>query len=294
MAGTASGGRSRSKLAPWLLCLPALAYLTVFFVVPVVTLAKMSLSEVSTAARFDPSIAPELTWRWGNYSDAFDRFSDQIIRSFTYAGIATVLSILLGFPLAYVIAFKAGRLKNLLLGLVILPFFVTFLVRTIAWTTLLSDDGVVVSTLNSLGLPLPDDRILATSWGVVFGLTYNFLPFMVLPIYVSLEKIDPRLLEAGRDLYGTAPTTFRKVVLPLALPGLFAGSLLTFIPAAGDFVNATFLGNPETTMIGNVVQDQFYRSKDYPTAAAISFLLMAIIAVGVLVYSKVLGTEELA
>jgi spermidine/putrescine transport system permease protein len=205
-----------------------------------------------------------------------------------------VLALLLAYPLAYVIAFRAGRAKNLLLGLVILPFFVTFLVRTLAWKTILSDGGPLVGVLDALMVPMPDGRILATSWGTVWGLTYNFLPFMILPIYVSLEKIDPSLTQAANDLYANPWRAFRKVVLPLSLPGVFAGSLLTFIPAAGDFINQQYLGSAANPVIGTVIQNEFLKTKDYPAAAALSFVLMAIILVGVLVYAKVLGTEEIA
>ncbi len=290
MAGTASGGARRNRVAPYLLVLPGLAYLALFFVVPILTLAKTSLS-VREGSPFDPTYA--FTWELSNYPDAIDRFSEQFLRSFQYAAIATVFALLLAYPLAYVIAFRAGKAKNLLLGLVILPFFVTFLVRTLAWKTILSDDGWVVDVFQTIGLVPDGGRILSTPAAVIFGLMYNFLPFMILPIYVSLEKIDPRLLEANRDLYGSAFTGFRKVVVPLSLPGVFAGSLLTFIPACGDFINQQYLGSPQESMIGNVIQEQFLKVKDYPTAAALSFVLMAIILVGVLAYAKVLGTEEL-
>ncbi len=199
----------------------------------------------------------------------------------------------MAYPLAYFIAFKAGRAKNFMLGLVILPFFVTFLVRTLAWKTILADDGWVVSVLDTIHLLPSQGRILSTSWGVINGLVYNFLPFMVLPIYVSLEKIDLRLVEAAKDLYSSSRRAFLKVVLPLSLPGVFAGTLLTFIPASGDFINAEYLGSTQTTVIGTVIQKQFLVVKDYPTAAALSFVLMAIILVFVLIYSKVLGTEDL-
>ncbi|MEX0663146.1 MAG: ABC transporter permease [Acidimicrobiia bacterium] len=226
-------------------------------------------------------------------TSTIDGWGDHFQRSFLYAGIATLLCIAIGYPLAYVIAFRGGAYKNLLLGLVVVPFFTTYLIRTIAWQTILFDDGPVVDLLQSLGLMGDSDRLLATPGAVIGGLTYNFLPFMVLPIYVSLEKIDRSLVDAARDLYSTPARAFRKVVLPLSLPGVFAGSLLTFIPAAGDFINAELLGSPTTLMIGNVVQNQFLVQLDYPTAAALSFVLMAIITVAVLIYARVLGTEDL-
>jgi len=290
MAGSAASGRRRSKVAPYLMCLPALLYLMIFFVVPLFTLLKTSLS-VNTGSVFLPQL--RFTWHWSNYNSAFTDYSSQISRSFEYAAAATVISLCLAYPLAYYIAFKAGRAKNFMLGLVILPFFVTFLVRTLAWKTLLSDDGAVVSFLTTIHLIPGEGRILSTSWGVVNGLVYNFLPFMVLPIYVSLEKIDVRLIEAARDLYSSSRRAFLKVVLPLSLPGVFAGTLLTFIPASGDFINAEYLGSTQTTVIGTVIEKQFLVVKDYPTAAALSFVLMTIILAMVLVYSKVLGTEDL-
>lgn len=290
MAGAATSSRERSKIAPYLMIFPALAYLAIFFVVPFFSLARTSLSS-SGGSVFLPTLT--FDWNFGNFVDAFRMYQDPILRSFGYAAAATVLCMLLAFPLAYVIAFKAGRFKNLILGLVILPFFVTFLIRTIAWKTILSDDGWAVGALDTIGL-LPDEgRLLSTSWAVIGGLTYNWIIFMILPLYVSLEKIDPRLLEASRDLYSGGTRSFRKVILPLALPGLLAGSLLVFIPAVGDFINADYLGSTQTTMIGNVIQKQFLVVKDYPAAAALSLGLMGLILVGVLMYTRALGTEEL-
>ncbi len=290
MAGTAGSTRQRSRIAPYLMILPALAYLGVFYVVPFVSLLRTSLSTTGGSVYL-----PTLTFAWdiGNYGQALTDYRDQILRSFGYALTATVLCALLAFPLAYVIAFKAGRFRNLLLGLVILPFFVTFLIRTLAWKTILADDGMVVSALGSVGLLPSEGRLLSTSWAVIGGLTYNWIIFMILPLYVALEKIDPRLLEASRDLYGTNRRTFGKVILPLSMPGVLAGSLLVFIPAVGDFINADYLGGTQTTMIGNVIQKQFLVIKDYPVAAAMSFVLMAFILVGVLLYTRALGTEDI-
>jgi spermidine/putrescine transport system permease protein len=290
MAGVASSSRQRSKIAPYLMILPALVYLAVFFVVPFFSLARTSLSS-SGGSVFMPTLT--FSWDFGNYLDAFTRFPDQITRSFGYALTATVVCLLLAYPLAYVIAFKAGRYKNLILGLVILPFFVTFLIRTLAWKTILADDGFVVSALGSIGLLPSEGRLLSTSWAVIGGLIYNWIIFMILPLYVSLEKIDPRLLEASKDLYSSNTRSFRKVILPLSMPGVLAGSLLVFIPAAGDFINADYLGSTQTTMIGNVIQQQFLVVKDYPAAAALSLALMAVILAGVLMYTRALGTEDL-
>jgi spermidine/putrescine transport system permease protein len=290
VAGVASSTRQRSRIAPYLMILPALAYLGVFYVVPFISLFRTSLSTMSGSIYL-----PTLTfaWEFGNYGRALTEYRDQILRSFGYALSATVLCLLLAFPLAYVIAFKAGRFKNLLLGLVILPFFVTFLIRTIAWKTILADDGWVVDALGAIGLLPSEGRLLSTGWAVVGGLTYNWIIFMILPLYVSLEKIDSRLLEASRDLYASNRRMFGKVILPLAMPGVLAGSLLVFIPSVGDFINADYLGSTRTTMIGNVIQKQFLVVKDYPVAAAMSFVLMALILAGVLLYTRALGTEDL-
>lgn len=290
MAGVASSNRQRSKLAPYLMILPALAYLGIFYVVPFVSLFRTSLSTMGGSIYL-----PKLTfaWEFGNYGQALSDYREQILRSFGYALTATVLCALLAFPLAYVIAFKAGRYKNLLLGLVILPFFVTFLIRTLAWKTILADDGWVVHTLGTVGLLPSEGRLLSTGWAVIGGLTYNWIIFMILPLYVSLEKIDARLLEASRDLYATNRRMFGKVIMPLAMPGVLAGSMLVFIPSVGDFINADYLGSTQTRMIGNVIQKQFLVVKDYPVAAALSFVLMALILVGVLIYTRALGTEDL-
>jgi len=290
MAGIAASGRKQAKWVPYAMIAPGMIYLGIFFVYPIITLFMESLS-TNTGSVFLPEFT--FSWEWANYTNAFSEYQEQIIRSFWYAFAATVLALAMAYPLAYYIAFRAGRSKNLMLGLVILPFFVTFLVRTIAWKTILADDGWVVSLLGAIGVLPSEGRLLSTSWAVIGGLTYNFLPFMVLPIYVSLEKIDPRLLEASKDLYAKPAKGFRKVILPLSMPGVLAGSLLTFIPASGDFINAEYLGGTQTTMVGTVIQKQFLVVKDYSTAAALSFMLMAIILVAVLAYTRALGTEDL-
>jgi spermidine/putrescine transport system permease protein len=293
----AGGPGIRRRLAPYGLLKPGLLFLALFYLAPVFTLLKTSMSTLPS--RF--AVVPEFSWTLENYREAFSRFGPQFERGFLYAGIATVLCVLLGYPLAYVIAFRGGRWRNLLLGLVVVPFFTSYLIRTIAWSSLLADEGPIVGVLDRLGLVtvmewlglMDNGRLLNTATAVVGGLTYNFLPFMILPIYVSLEKIDPALVDAARDLYSTSASAFRRVVLPLSLPGVFAGTLLTFIPAAGDFVNAQYLGGPNNTMIGNSIQDQFLRQNNTPLAAAMSFVLMAIITVGVVVYTKFFGTEEI-
>ena len=291
------GLRARPRI-PYVIALPGLLFLFVFFIVPLITLFKISLS--TKPDRLLPQY--DFTWEWSNFGTAFDDFGTQLVRSFAYAGAATVLCIVIAYPIAYFIAFKAGKYRAILLGLVMVPFFTSFLLRTIAWQTLLSDSGPVMDFIRMISIDealdrigfLENGRLLNTQTAVIGGLTYNFLPFMLLPIYVSLEKIDLNLVDAAADLYSPFRRTFLKVVLPLSLPGVFAGTLLTFIPATGDFINAELLGNPNTSVIGNVVQTQFLERNDYPTAAAISFVLMAIITVAVLIYAKFLGTEDLA
>lgn len=274
-------------LTPYLLLAPGLAWLLVFFAVPLGFLAYQSLQSGS----FDVGYA--FTWAWGNYWDAIRNYKGHFVRSFEYAGIATALALLLSYPLAYWIAFRGGRWKNLLLLFIIAPFFVTYLIRTLAWGTILADNGFVVGILRDLGLVGANGHLLATSTAVVAGITYNFLPFMALPLYVSLEQIDPRLIEAAQDLYASKWKAFLRVTLPLSLPGVVAGTLLTFIPAAGDFINAQLLGSPKQHMIGNVIQSKFLELTDYPAAASMSFVLMAIILVFITLYARAVGTEKL-
>jgi len=292
------GPEARRQLVPYGLLKPGVLWLALFYLAPLFTLLRQSLSTLPT--RF--SVEAEFDWSFGNYADAVTDFRGQFLRSFQYAGIATVLCVVIGYPLAYVIAFRGGRWKHLLLGLVVVPFFTSYLIRTIAWQSLLADRGPIVTGLERLQVTGPMEwlgimdggRLLDGTAAVIGGLTYNFLPFMILPIYVSLEKVDPTLVDAAKDLYSASIGAFRRVVLPLSLPGVFAGTLLTFIPAAGDFINAEYLGNPTTTMIGNSIQDQFLVQTNTPRAAAMSFVLMAIVTVAVILYSKFVGTEELA
>jgi len=280
--------RRRRGAAPYLLLAPGLAWLAFFFVVPLGFLGHQSLEKQNPI-----DFTYTFRWAWHNYSDAITTYHTQLVRSLEYAAMATVIALLISYPLAYWIAFRGGRWKNVLLLFIIGPFFVTYLIRTLAWETILADQGPVVSVLKHLGVLGADGRLLATSTAVVTGITYNFLPFMALPLYVSLEQIDGRLIEAAQDLYASRAKAFLRVTLPLSLPGLFAGTLLTFIPAAGDFINAQLLGTPRQFMIGNVIQSKFLELTDYPSAAALSFILMAAILSLVLLYARVLGTEKL-
>ncbi len=273
-------------LTPYLLLAPGLLWLAIFFLVPLGFLGYQSLQS---------GIFPnfEFSWELSNFTDAFSEYRTQLGRSFLYAGIATTVSLLLAYPLVYWIAFRAGPWRNFFLLLIVAPFFVTYLIRTLAWLNILADEGPVVGILQALHILGEDERLLATTFAVVAGITYNFFPFMALPLYVSLEQVEPRLLEAAKDLYASPTQAFLRVTLPLSAPGIVAGTLLTFIPAAGDFINAEYLGTPNQAMIGNVIQAKFLESLDYPTAASLSFVLMATILVSLLVYARVVGTEKL-
>jgi spermidine/putrescine transport system permease protein len=285
----------RRRRVPYLLLLAGVAWLLVFFVAPMVYQASTSVQTGSLDAGF------KVTWHFATYWDALRSYWPQFVKSLVYSGTATVLCLVIGYPLAYTIAFRAGRWRNVVLMLVIAPFFTSFLIRTLAWKTILADGGPVVGALNTLHVLdvtnwlgfTSGDRVLATPLAVVCGLTYNFLPFMILPLYTSLERIDGRLHEAAGDLYAKPFTTFRKVTFPLSMPGVVSGTLLTFIPASGDYVNADLLGSTDTRMVGNVIQTQFLRILDYPTAAALSFILMAAILIMVTLYIRKSGTEDL-
>jgi spermidine/putrescine transport system permease protein len=273
----------------YLLIAPGAVFLLLFFVFPFYSLIATSL--------YDPSGSDfrgyEMTYAVGNFVDAIQAYWRPMLRSLLYGGLATAFCLVLGYVLAYAIAFKSGRWKTLLLVLVIAPFFTSFLIRTLSWKLLLADDGFVVNSLQFLQLLGDDGRLLATPVAVVAGLTYNFLPFMVLPLFASLDKIDYRLIEASGDLYANPVRAFFKVTWPLSLPGVVSGTLLTFIPATGDFINAEILGNTNTRMIGSVIQSLFTDANDYPAAGALSVILMVMILALVLLYVRRAGTEEL-
>ena len=280
--------RNRRGLIPYLLLAPGLLWLLVFYLVPALTMFMSSFWSGSIERGYEFALE-----NYTNYTTALSRFQPQFFRSIVYGAAATLLTLAIAYPLAYAIAFRGGRFKNLLLFLVVAPFFTSFLLRTISWKIILGDDGLMLGPLKDLGVVDRGFAILATPVAVVSGITYNFLPFMTLPIYVSLEKVDTRLVEAAQDLYASRLGAFRRITLPLSLPGVFAGSLLTFIPAMGDYVNAELLGNPSTTMIGNVIQNQFLTQNNFPMASALSFILMAGILIAVGIYARLLGTEEL-
>ena len=275
---------------PYLLLLPGFAFLFTFFILPIINLAQTS---TQTPVVGGDTGEYEQTLAFGNYIQAFVENKEQFGRSFLYASLATIFALAIAYPLAYAIAFKSGKFKNILLVLVVAPFFTSFLLRTIAWKQILGEEGFVVPGLRNLNIIGEQTTLTSTSIAVVAGMTYNFLPFMTLPLYASLERIDSRTIEAAGDLYANGITAFRRVTVPLSLPGVVAGTLLTFIPAAGDYVNAAILGSPNTKMIGNVIESRYFKIVDYPTAAALSFTLMAAILILVTLYIRKAGTEEL-
>ena len=275
---------------PYLLLFPGFAFLLTFFILPILNLAQTS---TQTPIKGGDTGQYEQTFAFGNYITAFTENKEQFARSFVFATFSTVLALIIAYPLAYAIAFKSGKFKNILLVLVVAPFFTSFLLRTIAWKQILGEEGFVVPGLRSLHIISQQTTLTSTSFAVVAGMTYNFLPFMTLPLYASLERIDPRTIEAAGDLYANGLTAFRRVTVPLSLPGVVAGTLLTFIPAAGDYVNAAILGSPTSKMVGNVIESRFFKIVDYPTASALSFTLMAAILVLVTLYIRKAGTEEL-
>jgi spermidine/putrescine transport system permease protein len=279
--------RRHSGLIPYLFLVPGGLWLIVFFVIPLITTASVSLQEGSLATGY------RLTFNFGIYPEAIGRWSDQLARSLQYGLIVTVLAMLIGYPMAYTIAFRGGRYKNILLLLVIMPFFTSFIIRTISWKFILADQGFVLGTLKDIGVVEQGFRLLATPVAVISGITYNFLPFVVLPLYVALERIDPKLIEAATDLYASRFQAFLRVTVPLSISGVFAASLLSFIPAVGDYLNAELLGSRNETMIGNVIQRLFLVNRDYPEAAALSLVLMLGILISVFVYVRLLRGQEL-
>jgi spermidine/putrescine transport system permease protein len=276
----------RGRLAPYALVLPAGLWLLLFFVVPMVAMLSLSLQEGDVVNGY------VLTFRWETYVEVVENYQRHIIRSLWYGLCTTVALIVIAFPIAYYIAFRAGRNKSTYLLIILLPFFVSFVLRTIAWRFLLTDESFLLSALKDWGLLPSQFQVLGTAFAVIAGLVYNFLPFMVLPIYVALERIDPRVMEAARDLYANPVQVFSRVVFPLALPGVFAGVLMTFVPASSDYVNSELLGSSDTTMIGQVIQAQYLVNSNYPAASALSFSLMAVLLIGIFIYARLLGTED--
>jgi spermidine/putrescine transport system permease protein len=277
---------TRGRLTPYLVGLPGGLWLGIFFVVPILVMLSLSLQSGNAEEGY------RFTWAWSNYADAWDFYHTQFVRSIIFGLIVTVLCLVLAYPMAYWIAFYGGSRKSTYLFLILLPFFVSFVIRTASWKFILNDEGFVFGPLKDAGLLPGDFHILATSTAVIGGLTYNYLPFMVLPLYVALERIDPSLVEAAYDLFASRAQAFRRVVFPLSLPGVFAGVLITFVPVASDFVNSGILGGTQTTMIGNVIQTEYLTNNQYPLASAMSFILMAALLIGIFAYARALGTEQ--
>lgn len=276
----------RRRLAPYWLILPGGLWLAVFFVVPMLAMVNVSLESGSLETGFSQ------TFSWHNYTDMISSYHSQLLRSLVYGLVTTVITIVLAYPVAYFIAFRGGRHKSTYLFLILLPFFVTFVIRTISWQFLLADNGIVLGHLKGWGVLPQGFHVLATPYAVIGGLVYNFLPFMVLPIYVALERIDGSLLEAARDLYASRRAVLTKVVLPLSLPGVFAGVILTFVPAAADYVNAQILGGTGQVMIGNIIETLYLTNSQYPQASALSSILLAALLLGIFLYARVLGTRD--
>jgi spermidine/putrescine transport system permease protein len=280
--------RRHRGLIPYLFLLPGGLWLIVFFVLPMLTMASVALQEGSLSGGY------RLTFNFGIFPEVLGRWDEQFLRSLLYGFVVAVLTMAIGYPMAYTIAFRGGRYKSILLLLVIMPFFTSFIIRTISWKFILADQGFVLGTLKDIGILDEGFRLLATPVAVISGITYNYLPFVVLPLYVALEKIDPRLIEAATDLYASRMQAFLRVTLPLSISGVFAVSLLSFIPAVGDYINAELLGGTrETTMIGNVVQTLYLQNNDYPQASAISLILMIGLLIGVVAYTRILRGQEL-
>ena len=280
-------GRLGRTLSPYFLGAPAILWLIVFFLIPLVTMLSLSIQTCNSI-----TLACKQTFHFAEFSEVLDRYGTTFVRSLIYAGLATLIALIVCFPVSYWIAFRAQR-KNFFLLMLLVPFFVSFVIRTTAWYTLLADNGVVVKALRSLPAVPDTFHILATPVAVISGIAYNYLPFTALPLYVALERIDRRVLEASHDLYATRRVAFTRVVLPLAIPGIFAAFLLTFVPAAGDYVNASILGGTNTVMIGQVIQKQFLEAADYPSASALAAILLVMMLIGIALYAKFLGSRTI-
>lgn len=280
--------RGPKQAGAYLLGLPAALWLLILFVIPLFTMLSLSLQTCDIA-----TLACTLTWHFGEFGQVISQYHAQLIRSISYAGLATVIDLLVAFPFAYWVAFYGGRRKNFFLLMLLVPFFVSFVIRTTAWQFLLADQGLILQPLKKIGLLPENYHILATWVAVVWGIAYNYLPFTALPLYVALERIDRRVIEAAGDLYSNRRSVFFRVIFPLAIPGIFAAFLLTFVPAAGDFVNATILGGTNNYMIGNVIQEAFLVERDYPAGSALSAILMGAMLIGILLYSRVLGSRTI-
>jgi spermidine/putrescine transport system permease protein len=284
---TARAARVRRAAIPYLLSLPAGAWLALFFVVPLVTILAVALETGDTVNGFT------LSWNFSIFRDAIDQYATQFGRSFLYGGISTAIALIVMYPVSYWIAFRGGRYKSVLLFLILLPFFVSFVIRILTWQFILADDGLVLSTLKDIHLVPSSFHVLSTPGAVIAGLTYDALPFMALPLYVALENIDRAHVEAAADLYASPLDRFLRVILPLSAPGIYAGVLLVAITNIGDYVSAAILGGTNSTMIGNIIQTQYVENQNYPLASALSLILMVTLLVGMYLYARVMGTRSI-
>jgi spermidine/putrescine transport system permease protein len=281
-----TGRRLRAALTPYALVLPGGMWLAIFFVLPMVFMLLLSLQTGDVISGF------QQTFHFATYWQMLQSYHTELVRSLIYGLIATVATLVLAYPMAYWIAFRGGSNKSIFLFLTLLPFFVSFVIRTLSWEFLLGDNGLLVGQLKNWGIVSSGFHVLSTPFAVIAGLTYNFFPFMLLPLYVSLERIEKSLVEAAADLYASRTQAFMRIVLPLSLPGVFAGVLLVFVPASSDFINATILGGTNTTMIGNVIQTEYFTNNNYPGASSLAFILMAVLLVGIFSYARALGTND--
>ena len=280
--------RLGKALAPYLLSLPAGLWLLILFLIPLVVMLSLSLQTCNNATG-----ACVMTWHWGEFWQQLSLYHGQFLNSFYYAGVATIIDLLISFPIAYWIAFYGGNKKNFFLLMLLVPFFVSFIIRTVVWQFILSDQGIILGGLKSAHLLPQSFHVLATGYAVVAGLAYNYLPFTALPLYVAIERIDRRILDAAYDLYATKRDAFLRIILPLTVPGLFAAFLLTFIPQLGDYVNQQVLGGTSNTMIGTVIQNAFLVNLDYAGGSALSAILLAIALIGIFAYSRLLGSRAI-
>jgi spermidine/putrescine transport system permease protein len=283
----APGDRRRIGPGPGILVLPGVVWLGIFFLFPLALVAIISLGSVDASSHITLA-APSLD----NYRDALRaEYLPAFGRSIFYSVVTTVLSLGIGYPVAYWISRYGGRRKILLLILVMLPFWTSYLIRTYAWMIILRDNGVVNSLLLRAGFISEPIRMLNTDLSVIIGMTYGFLPFAILPLYVSIDRLDHSLVQAGRDLYASGRGAFLHVTLPLTMPGIIAAGLLTFIPALGDYVTPDVLGGAQTNTISNIVQTIFLSGRDWPAGSALGFLLMAVTIVGTLLALRSLRRE---
>lgn len=266
--------------------LPGGVWLALLFLVPICLVLALSFGHTDELGR------AVYGFSFDNYADAFDPlYIPTLLRSVGYALATAAACLLLGYPVAYFIARYGGRRKHLLIALLVIPFFVNYLVRTYAWVALLADDGILNSLFKDIGLTEAGIQFVNTPYAVIGGLVYGYLVFMILPVYASLERMDPSLVEAGKDLFGTPFRTFIHVTLPQTKQGILAGCVLVFLPAVGDFVSAQLLGGPDTYMVGNLIQDQFFTASNWPFGSALTVVMMGFLSIWMIGYLRSAARE---